>query len=150
MIKVPLTGKRGLGKFALIDDKFGWILGYNWHLNDRGYAVGWFRGKPRKMHRVITQAPKGMDVDHINGDQLDNRLQNLRVCTHKQNCSNTKLSVRNKSGHKGVYPRHGKWRAVIQSDGKLRHLGSFETLLEARLAYAKAAKKHYGEFARII
>jgi HNH endonuclease len=149
MIKVPLTGK-GKGLFALIDDQFDYLLKYKWHVNDKGYVVGYVEGKAKRIHRLITGEPIGMDVDHEDGDKLNNLLSNLRVCTHRLNCFNNKLSKRNKSGHKGVYPRHNRWRAVIQYDGRLRHLGTFETKLQAHEAYAKAARLYHGEFARVV
>lgn len=86
-----------------------------------------------KMHRVIMNPPHGMMIDHINGDELDNRRENLRICTAKENCMNSGLSVRNKSGVRGVY-RHSqipKWVAQAKAAGKTYHLGCFDTVEEA-------------------
>ena len=92
------------------------------------------------IHRFLTQAPDGLVVDHLNGDRLDNRKCNLRVCTHQQNMVNRKFPVNNTSGYRGVSwsARHGKWRAGIKRFGKTRHLGFFEDRQQASAAYERA------------
>ena len=77
------------------------------------------------MHRVITKCPKGKQVDHINGDGLDNRKANLRICTVNENNKNAKMRKDNKSGYKGVswYPNRHKWRCVIFVNKKQIYLG---------------------------
>lgn len=89
-------------------------------------------------------------LDHINGDPLDNRVENLRLATQRQNAKNRRVQKSSTVGVKGV-ERHvsGKWRARITSDGKCHHLGLFETMEEARDAYNAAAQKLHGEFARV-
>lgn len=100
------------------------------------------------LHRMILNPPDGMFVDHINGDSLDNRRENLRVATPSQNMWNQGLISRNTSGIKGAsYDKTMKmWRACIQKHGVMRKLGWFETKEEAGQAYAEAAKKLFGEF----
>jgi hypothetical protein len=95
--------------------------------------------------------PAGMHVDHINGNTLDNRRENLRSVTHAQNLMNQKLSRANKSGFKGVSMDRssGKWRAHITKDGIVRQLGYFPTPELAHEAYCTAAAIFHGEFARV-
>ena len=88
------------------------------------------------------------EVDHINGDTADNRISNLRAATHQQNIANGKHRVNNTSGRKGVIPTNGRWRARIMVNSKTIHLGMFDSVDDAHLAYMNAARVHFGEFAR--
>jgi hypothetical protein len=108
------------------------------------------------MHRIVMGVtdPK-IFVDHINGNTLDNRKENLRLCNNTENCRNSKKSVNNTSGYKGVsyVPWSGKWlrnkpwRAYIVVDRKQISLGMYKTKEEAHEAYKQAAVKYHGEFA---
>ncbi len=107
---------------------------------------------PRKcflMHRwVMGFPPSGVDVDHINGNGLDNRRCNLRLATRSQNLANAAIPRHNSSGYKGVSAtRNGKWLARIRKDRVQRNLGIFDTPEEAHAAYCEAAVSLYGEFA---
>ena len=87
-------------------------------------------------------------VDHKDQDGLNNRFDNLRPCTPRQNLANTKLNKTNRSGYKGV-SRHGKkWRAVIVNNRKQINLGSHDTEAEAHQAYLSKARELFGEFVR--
>jgi hypothetical protein len=99
-------------------------------------------------HRVITACPRGMLVDHINSDGLDNRRTNLRVCTHAENMRNRRANRNSGSGYKGVYFDRGRWRARIRANGVRHRLGSFDTAAEAHAAYCAAADRLHGDFAR--
>lgn len=90
-------------------------------------------------------------VDHINGDTLDNRKANLRICTQAQNSRNRRKIKAGRSIYKGVMPRpeHGSFKARIRIDGKLINLGSYATEKDAALAYDVAAREHFGEYARL-
>jgi hypothetical protein len=104
------------------------------------------------LHRFIMNIPKEMEVDHINGDTLDNRKVNLRVCTKSENNCNRKINQNNTSGYKGVsykMSRH-KWCAKIGVNNKNIHLGYFDSPEEAYAAYCIASKKYHGEFGRIV
>lgn len=94
-------------------------------------------------------APDGMHVDHINGDGLDNRRENLRVCSPMQNLWNSKKQT-NTSGFKGVTKRASDkaFIARIRVNYKLISLGSFADPIDAAKAYDAAARAHFGEFAR--
>lgn len=101
------------------------------------------------LHREIMAPPRGMEVDHISGDGLDNRRENLRVVTKQQNLMNTPPSCRNRSGYKGVSwsKRAKKWVASIRVNKKTRNLGFFDTKERAAYAYDMIAEKIFGQYA---
>lgn len=104
------------------------------------------------MHGLLmSPVPKGLEVDHIDGNGLNNQKSNLRLCTHSQNVMNRKLNKNNKSGIKGVdfHAASRKWRARIRTKTKLIHLGCFLEKEDAVKAYEEAARKYHGEFSRI-
>jgi len=106
-------------------------------------------GERTYLHRFIMNSPKGKVIDHINGDKLDNRKQNLRIYTIKQNIINSKISKNNTSGYTGVSFRKNRnvYRANIMVNRKQIYLGSFERIEDAVLARKKAEEKYFGEFA---
>lgn len=119
--------------------------------SSNGYKRGRLLGRALYAHRVIFALAMGRlphgGIDHINGDKTDNRIINLRECTKAQNARNARGWGR--SGLKGVGARRGKWRAYIQVDGRVIHLGTFEQQEAAARAYDAAAVRHFGEFARL-
>jgi len=149
--EIPLTK----GLVAIVDDDdFDLIKKYKWRaLTGKGlqYAVtSTFPLKSMSMHRLIINAPDGKQVDHIDGNGLNNRKSNLRLCTHSQNQRNSKLSSMNTSGYRGVYfdKYHRKWAAEISVNNKILKLGRFFSKVEAAKAYDKAAVEYGGEFAK--
>nr|WP_269140600.1 HNH endonuclease [Proteus terrae] len=90
-----------------------------------------------------------MHIDHIDGDKLNNRIENLRICTHNQNQHNQGIRASNKSGYKGVSWMKSvkKWQAQICCNSKVTHLGLYTNKIEAAKAYDEAAKKLHGDFA---
>lgn len=145
------------GKVAIVDDEdFEWLNQWKWCVNGDGYAhrhAQMVNGKQTKvkMHREILGLIKGdsKDCDHINGNRIDNRRENLMVCKRSENSHNQKISIDNTSGFKGVYwdKPYKKWRARILINNKRKHLGYFTTPEEAHSACCEAAIKYYGEFA---
>ncbi len=103
-----------------------------------------------KMHNVILPPPISMEVDHIDGNGLNNQTSKLRIGTHQQNSMNRRLPSTNKSGFKGVsWDKYtNKWKAYIKIDGKCHTLGRFTCLIQAAKRYDKVAKEFFGEFAR--
>lgn len=101
------------------------------------------------MHRMIMAPPPGMVVDHINGDGLDNRRENLRLCTHAENIRNQQIRRGSKSSRfKGVWWQRGKWAAMIEHDGDKICLGRFDCEEQAARQYDRAARIFFGSFAR--
>ena len=139
------------GKIAVIDDEdFDKISKYHWRYHSEGYAIALVRNNVGEttsiyMHRLINKTPDGFHTDHINRNKLDNRRENLRTVTRRQNQSNMKTNSRNKTGFKGVYQDHlGGWMARMRIHGKKRSLGRFKTIEEAAKRYnAFAAIKEY-------
>lgn len=93
------------------------------------------------LHNEIMKPPKGFEVDHINGNGLDNRRINLRIVTHAENCVNHR-GLPGKSGYRGVRASGKKWVARMRRFGKYIHLGTFETPEQAHEAWLTAAKKY--------
>lgn len=137
------------GEVAIVDDEnFEELSQSKWHCDKQGYAV---RGDHEYMHRIIMNAPKGMTVDHINGDKLDNRRENLRLCEHAENMRNMKKHKDNKSGYKGVSwnKYHKRWVATIGFNYEHIRIGFFDNIHDAARAYNERAKELFGEFASI-
>ena len=114
----------------------------------------YFRSKLGILHRIIMNCPKDMVVDHINGNTLDNRKSNLRICTKLQNQYNQKKHRGNRhSKYKGVTFRKElkskPWEAFIYANRNHKRLGYFKTEIEAAKAYNNAAQELYGQFAKL-
>lgn len=153
------------GKFAKVDaGDFEWLGQFKWQYHkpkpseSRAYARTAIFKKGDKgkatfvyMHRMILQPERTKKVDHEDGDGLNNRRSNIRICTTSQNNTNTKIRSDNTSGYKGVFWHKGanKWGATIKTSTGAISLGLYETALEGATAYNIAARKHFGEFARL-
>jgi hypothetical protein len=159
MKEIPLTQ----GKVALVDDSdYERVSVLMWRAQWDGH--NWYarHGKPRRgpvglvfMHRFILGLTSGdQDVDHINGNGLDNRRNNLRIATQKQNSRNRRIPITNRTGFKGVQVnRYCKrtqmpYLATIKVNGKRIWMGPFATAEEAAHAYDAKARELFGEFAR--
>ena len=143
------------GKEAIVDDEdYCWINKFKWyvsktHTKDKWYAKGQICGLNVQMHRLLLNAPKNMQVDHINGDGLDNRKANIRLCTRSENQHNATKSRTAMSRFKGVSKANGKWTAQISLKGKSIHLGTFSTEIDAAKEYNSAAILYHGKFAKL-
>ena len=141
-------------KFAQVDDAdYAHLKEYNWHLatGTRGITGAGRRkdGKTIYMHRQLLNVPQGFEVDHIDGDPLNNQRENLRICTHAENLRNRKVNKNNTSGYKGVRNNHEKWQGYLMFNGKFINLGNFSDKQKAARAYNEAAKVYFGQFARL-
>lgn len=96
-------------------------------------------GKHIYLHRIVMDCPKGMVVDHINHNTLDNRKVNLRICTPQDNMKNLPLYKTNKTGYSAIRKRYGKF--IVQVEKTRRQLGKFNTLEEA----VKARDEYYSQ-----
>lgn len=153
---LALSGKRG--GCALIDgDDEQSVRQFRWHHANTGYAgsSSMYRMTGLKlmlMHRLIATPPDGMQIDHINGNKLDNRRANLRFCTIRQNAHNVRTK-RQLAGDKlkGTCwdKSRGKWLASICHAGANLYLGRYDSEREAALAYDAKARELFGEFAAL-
>jgi hypothetical protein len=173
-------------KYALVDDedyekiveaKDKWGRPKKWYCHNNGgartdYAMSGNRRD--SIHRLVMGDPRGMCVDHINGDTLDNRKENLRVCTRSQNSQNQKIKSHSQSGYKGVYEvkKPNRYKYVSKKTGKVTYsesipkkrfrahigggqgkspigLGYYATAEEAAEVRDKKALEIHGEYARL-
>lgn len=123
------------------------------HFDSKGYAFISIQGTKLLAHRAAWamtygECPK-KHIDHIDGNKANNRISNLRVCTHNQNQHNQGIRKTNKSGYKGVSWMKSvqKWHAQICANSKVTHLGFYSTPEEAAKVYDRAALDIHGEFA---
>lgn len=144
------------GLEAIVDDEnYAWLNQWKWH-SANGYAArkeytknedGTITKRYVRMHRIVISAPDGYEVDHINRNPLDNRVQNLRLATNQQNTWNRKEICTNTSGYRGVHLRaHGKYRVHIMVDNKQISLGSYRLFEEAVVARQEAERIYYGDY----
>lgn len=112
--------------------------------------------KSLSMHRLVWERnngaiPDGLEIDHINCNGLDNRMENLRTCTHKENMSNQPGRLGASSQHKGVYwdKQAGKWKAQICHSYKVYNLGRYKVEKDAALAYNAGAIRLFGPYAHL-
>jgi len=153
MKKIKLTQ----GKVTIVDDEdYEWLSQWEWYYaknnpKDRyGYARrnSKYNGGKRKtilMHREVLKAEKEEICDHINHNGLDNRKSNLRIVTSRQNAANRRKRIDSSSKYRGVvwYKRDKKWRVAVGC----KHIGYFQDIKEAALAYNKKAREVYGDYA---
>lgn len=140
------------GKVAIVDDEdFEYLSQWKWcaaFMTRNFYAAKSIsingQRKVILMHRFILNPEKNMVVDHINGNTLDNRRENLRICTPRENSRNRKKRTISKNKYKGVANSNGKFIARIEI-----HLGTFENEIDAAKAYNEAAKNLFGDFAKL-
>ena len=159
-MEIPLTR----GQVAIVDaDDFEWLSQLQWHAHwshtskhyyARTYTdeIVSYGRKLESMHRLIMKAKPWEIVDHINGNGLDNRKENLRIVTKRENSINSKTQSNNTSGVKGVAfdKSRNKWIVQIMIDKKSKNLGRFDNFEDAVQARKDAEKLYYGEFARSV
>ena len=158
VIHSPKYGKQTV----LLDTQDQWVLeavAGDWYIWSTPrhlpclYVLGYIEGKQVRLHRLITNAKKGEVVDHINGNPLDNRRENLRITTQEFNTKNATKKNSATSKYKGVFRHKRKgyirWKAQIQVNKHKRGLGYFLDEEAAAKAYDIAAKELFGQFAKL-
>jgi hypothetical protein len=147
-----------LGQFALVDDAdFPLLSVHRWNFSPRSdsgaYATRGCRMDDGRrttiyMHRQIMDAPRESEVDHVDGDGLNNQRSNLRLCTKSQNIANARFKT-SSTGYRGVYlqKRRGDWQAQATVDGKTVNLGTFKDPVEAAKVRDEFVGRLYGDFA---
>lgn len=147
---IPLTQ----GRFAIVDaEDYEEISQHKWHVmkcRRSEYAARYSTSRKHiLMHRVLLGAPAGLVVDHRDGNGLNNRKSNLRLCTHQENTYNQRPRLGGTSRFRGVcwHKAIKKYIALIQKDGKRYSLGCFADEIEAAVAYDIKAMELFGEFA---
>jgi len=163
MIAIPIKSKTfGEHLFFIDGNDFDLIKDYKWSfVRNRDNNLYVTRGKYNpidrkiksiKLHRFILNCPEGLEVDHIDGNTLNNCRDNLRICTQMENSRNRKKSIKSKSSkYKGVYFHKvtNKYLASIKFNKVSKHLGLYKNQEDAAEAYNKAAKIYHGEFAKL-
>lgn len=163
-IYLGIKPSKNRGLIALVDDEdYDWLMRWGWYaLKDHKtfYAVR----RPHqpvlnridrrpiiRMHRIVMERYHGkfnnLVIDHVNKNGLDNRKENLRICSISQNSMNSIASKRKHKGYRGVQDRGGYYEVKIRYSGKRHYLGTFKDVKDAVKCYDDAAIKHHGEFA---
>ncbi len=150
MKKIQLGGHRKGSKikgYALVDDEdFEWLNQWKWTNHNTGYARRQAGTKYTQMHTLIMAPSKGFEVDHIDGNKLNNQRINLRICTRTQNMRNRWKQKNNTSGVRGVDWQKNRWRARITVNHKDLVLGYFTEKKEAIKARKEGENKYFKEF----
>lgn len=147
MAFIELINKQKVVKgYAKIDKEDIAKLGNSrWYMSNSGYVVRDSKIKPARLHQLIIGGKKeGLEIDHKNGNRLDNRKKNLRYATHSQNIINSR--ARKILGYQFSFGRRLKYRVYVCVEGKRIHVGSFETKKDAIRARKKAVKIYYKQF----
>ena len=138
--------KKNLARGILVSPEDRYLIKmYPFYIESNGYPRTKIADKKIHLHKLIM--PESLYVDHINGNPLDNRRENLRACDQSQNRMNAKIRSDSSTGHKGVSKNGKKYRVQIMAYGILTSHGTYDTVEEASEAYKIAADQLHREFA---
>ena len=148
------------GKVAIVDNEdYDYLNQFKWYASNKNgkfyvqkkITVSKNKTTCISMHRFIMKPNKGMVIDHLDGNPLNNKKNNLRICTHAENMRNSKIRINNKSGYKGVsyQENSNNYRASIRFNNIKINIGDFIDPIDAARAYNEAALKYHGEFANL-
>lgn len=161
IVKFLIQSKKYGDKEVIIDiedwdkiKKYKWYVRFDQSINNFYVVTNIYHPKHIQLsiHREIMNIKESkLQVDHINHNTLDNRKNNLRICSCLENVRNKRIYKINSSGYKGVcwHKRIGKWYTQIEVNKKNIYIGQFDDKIKAALAYNKAAKQYFGEFANL-
>lgn len=145
---VRLNGKHSDKCFVVDERDVDLVASHSWSGRPSG-ATLYVASKRGSLHRLILGlGPVNPEVDHFDGDGLNNRRSNLRTATRQGNCAN-RSKWGSRSRYKGVQPRNGGWEARHYLNGRTVYIGVFGSEEEAAKAYDAAALRVHGEFARL-
>lgn len=128
------------------------IENMTFHTDDRNYLYGGtYKNGTKQLHRLIMGEPQEMEIDHKDGNPLNNRRNNLRICTHSENMKNMKIRINSKTGIRGVCwcNRKNKWRSYITSNNTTIHIGYYDDIEEAKTHRLEKQKELHGEYSRV-
>lgn len=146
---------RKIGESIIVDDSFEINPEHRWRVDDNGYVCRSRKkfepgeGQRIYLHHIVAEKKHGQEARHINKNKLDNRRENIKLCSRAEQVIN---QIReNKTGYRGIRKlsntREGRWSASV-CVGKIRHyLGSYSSPLDAAMAYDRAAEKFHGSYA---
>lgn len=151
-VQIQLLGSHGEDRQTLVSvQSLPTISEFDWYLGKDGYPTSYRStdgkmklGRGYKLHRMVMPCQKGMVVDHINHDRLDNRLSNLRICTPKQNSYNRS---RQSGGWKGVTKTNSGYIATVTKDGQKHQMTGLPDAKTAAKMYDMMAEELFGEYA---
>lgn len=136
-------------KNVIVDaEDYEWLNQWNWHISSSGTSEMLYAatGGGILLHRMLMRVGSDKEIDHINGDGLDDRKANLRPATRAENVCNTLANLPNKTKYRGIVKIDNGYSARICMRGKRLYLGYFKTQEEASAAYEIAAKEIKGAF----
>ena len=149
-VKIELLGRGKIldsNYFLISMQSFEKIIRHQWYLDSNGYPMT-YTARSKTLHKnLLGKQEKGFVIDHINRNKLDNRLENLRVITQRENSYNRTKNSNSANKYKGVIKRGDKYIACISKDGIKKQIGGFETEEEAAKVYDMMAEEMFGEFA---
>lgn len=151
-IELSKQGAKNKGKYVAIvdDDDYDFLNQFRWCFDGRYVQRRNKKEGHIRMHFLIMKPPEGLGVDHKNGNGLDNRRDNLRICSQHDNCKNMSKHKDGSSAYKGLtFRKRGGWDVRINYAYKHIKVGYFNDEIEAAKAYDKKAKELYGEFAKL-
>jgi hypothetical protein len=146
-IKLSLLGRADSEAFLISKYSLERVMKHQWYLDKAGYPKS-YRARGHTLHRyLLGKQESGYVIDHINRNKLDNRLENLRIITAKENSYNRSKNSNSNNLYKGVIARSNKFYAQISRDKIKTELGPFETQEEAAKMYDLMAEDLFGEYA---
>ena len=148
-LQMELLGGHGEDKSMLVSKStYLKIIDLKWYLNSNGYPATYKFGRAKSLHKFLfKKLEKGLVVDHINRDRLDNRLENLRIITQKENSYNRNKNSNSKNTYKGVKKSGKTFTACVNKDGKKYEITNIGDEKEAAKIYDAMAEELFGEFA---